>query len=362
MVNLPYLLALHTIDGIGSFRLKILLDFYQDPKLAWEGKVREWELLKIPRDVIWKWQEATKKLDPDRYLQDLKLKNIQVLTWFDNGYPQLLKQIHDPPLIVYYQGDAQVLNKRSMAVVGTRKMTSYGRLVTEKLAKGLVGAGLVVVSGLARGVDTCAHCSSLEAKGLTVAVLGAGLLQIYPPENQGLARQIVEHGGVVLSEQPPFYEVSAGVFPSRNRIISGLSLGTLVTEAAEDSGSLITARQALEQGREVFAVPGPITSFVSGGTANLIKEGAKLVTSVDDILDELNIPRMAFKKGVDPGNIDLTELEKKVLACLETEQKHIDEIVRELQKTSAEVGSSLIKMEIKGFVKNMGTGVYVKTF
>ena len=362
MKNLSYLLALHSIEGLGSVRLKMLLDYFEDPKLAWEASKKEWESLRLQRRVIEGWINVRKKLDPEDYLQRILKSGVGILTFFDPDYPALLKQIYDAPLILYFKGNKKILNQKSIGVVGTRQVTGYGRAVTEKLTQELVEARLVIVSGLARGVDSIAHRTVIDNGGLTVAVLGAGLNNIYPPENLRLSQEIIDKGGVVLCENPPDYLIVPGVFPSRNRIISGLSLGVLVTEAAKDSGSLITARFALEQGREVFAVPGPITSYFSAGPANLIKEGAKLVTSAEDILSELGIganKRVTLSASEESS---FSDLEKQILKFLENEQKHIDEISKKLNKPSSEVSASLIKLEIQGIIKSLGGGVYIKSF
>jgi DNA processing protein len=202
--------------------------------------------------------------------KDIKSKDIKILTLYDEDYPKALKDVYDPPVVLYYRGTLLPEDENSFGVVGTRKITGYGEMITEKLTGDLVRLGFTIVSGLARGVDTIAHKTALSEGGRTIAVLGSGLNSIYPQQNISLAKQI-EQNGAVVSEFPPDYPPMAENFPQRNRIISGLSKAILIPEAAEKSGSLITARLALEQGREVFAVPGPITSFQSKGTANLIK-------------------------------------------------------------------------------------------
>lgn len=361
MKNLAYLLALHTIDGLGSVRLQTLLQYFEgDPKLVWEGDSREWKQLRIPENVTQKLLESRKTLDPLKYSEEIEKQDIKILTLFAENYPKRLKDIYDPPLLLYCKGDVGIINNKSVAVVGTRKVTNYGRTVTAQLVRELVGAGLIIVSGLARGVDTIAHKTTIDNGGLTVAVLGAGVNVIYPPDNEKLYYEIIESGGLVLSEQPPDQRVSMGVFPSRNRIISGLSSGVLVTEAAEDSGSLITASQALEQGRDVYAVPGPITSGLSKGPANLIKQGAKLVYSSEDILEEMGFEGVQNEELRVKNLEGLSEFERQIVMCLENEEKHIDEICRELKKTSSEVSATLVKLEILGVLKNVGGGVYLK--
>lgn len=357
--NIEYLLALHSINGLGPIRLRAVLDYFKDPKLVWEAEGKELIGLGIPTKVVDLLKETRKKLDPVRYVDSIQKSGIKYLTIFDEDYPRLLREIYDPPVILYYKGEIKSADERAVAIVGTRKMTGYGKLVTEKFARDLAGAGITVVSGLARGVDTQAHKTTVENKGRTLAILGGGLMNIFPPENTHLAQKIAEGFGAVISEFPPDQPSLPGNFPARNRIISGLSKAVLVTEAAEDSGSLITAKCALEQGREVFAVPGPITSEFSRGPSVLIKQGAILVTSTEEILGELGIERIKSEELRIKHEIRLSDLEKKILYSL-VEQKHIDEICRELSISSPVVAASLIKMEIQGLVKNLGGGIYSK--
>ncbi len=291
MKNSHYLLALNTIDGLGPVRLKNLLDHFKDPKLIWEANVREIREVGVPEGVANLLVETRKELDPDQMILDLEKMGIKWMTIFDKEYPKLLAQIYDPPIVIYYKGKFIAEDTRAIAVVGTRRITGYGKMVTEKFVTGFVASGLTIVSGLARGVDACAHKTAIDNNGRTIAVLGGGLNKIFPPENTKLADEIASGFGVVISEFPPDHLSVAGNFPVRNRIISGLSIGVLVTEAASDSGSLITARYSLEQGRDVFAVPGPITSDLSRGPADLIKEGACLVMDPAEVLEELGLDR-----------------------------------------------------------------------
>ncbi|MCL4366186.1 DNA-processing protein DprA [Patescibacteria group bacterium] len=276
MINIPYLLALHSIDGLGPIRLGAILDYFKDPKLAWEANSEEIRAVGIPQSTVQRLVEARKSLNPQKYVEEIKRSGINWITIFDKDYPKLLAQIYDPPTVLYYKGDLESSSLKPIAVVGTRKITGYGRAATEQFTKGLVGAGMTIISGLARGVDSQAHLTTVLEKGKTIAVLGGGLNNIFPPENRGLAEKIASGFGAVISEFPPNYPSLPGNFPARNRIISGLSLAVLVIEAASDSGSLITAKLALEQGREVFAVPGPITSSLSKGPIDLIRQGAIL--------------------------------------------------------------------------------------
>lgn len=358
--NIPYILALHSIDGLGPIRLKAILKYFKDPKLAWEAN--KGDLLKIgifnkTADLL---IETRKKLVPETYIQEISKNNIKWVTIFDENYPRLLTEIYDPPIVLYYKGDLECAKDNPIAVVGTRKITGYGRIATEKFTKGLVLAGATIISGLARGVDSEAHLTTVSENGKTIAVLGGGLNNIFPPENRKLAEKIAEGYGAVISEFPPDYASLPGNFPARNRIISGLSLAVLVVEAAEDSGSLITARFALEQGREVFAVPGPVTSDLSRGPVDLIREGARAVFSPEEILEELGINRTNKSNMTNLTYQDLSDEEKKVLASLENETRHIDEIGRQLQFPSAKISALLLRMEISGLVQNMGAGIYCK--
>lgn len=366
MKNQEYLLALHTIDGLGPIRLKALLDYYEDSKLAWEAEAKELLGLGIPKNVVALLTETRKKLNPEKYLLDIKKEGVKWITIFDEDYPVLLKDIYDPPTVLYYKGELPG-GERALGVVGTRKVSGYGQLVTEKFTSFLAESGVVIVSGLARGVDTLAHQTAVKVCGKTIAVLGGGLLKIFPSENKELAVKVSQGFGAVISEFTPDSSSLPGNFPARNRIISGLSKGILVTEAAEDSGSLITAKCALEQGREVFAVPGPITSDLSLGPALLIKQGARMVTEPMEILEELGWNRIKNKAAPAGGQesriksmVDLTETEKRVCDFLTNDNHHVDEICRELNLPTAQVSASLVKLEIQGIIKNLGGGVYVK--
>lgn len=356
--NIPYLLALHSINGLGPIRLRAVLDYFKDPKLAWEAKGEELIKIGIYKNTVNLLIETRKKLEPETYAEKIADSGIKWITIFEDNYPKLLSQIYDPPVVLYYKGDFP--DEKAIAVVGTRKITGYGKIATQQFTKGLVGAGLTIVSGLARGVDSQAHLTTVSENGKTIAVLGGGLNNIFPPENRGLAAKIATGFGAVVSEFPPDYPSLPGNFPARNRIISGLSLGVVVIEAAEDSGSLITARLALEQGREVFAVPGPITSDLSKGPVDLIRDGARAVFNSDEVLEELGISQNQRSKIKDQKEYDLSEDERKILGVLENENRHIDEIGRELSFPSPKISALLLKMEISGLVQSIGAGIYCK--
>lgn len=354
MQNQQYLLALHTIDGLGPIRLKAIIDYFKDPEIAWNAPVSEFTQIGIPSTVVDKLVALRKTFNIDEYLKELERKNINWVTIFDPKYPYLLSQIYDPPTVLYFKGTLN-FTQNTIAVVGTRKITGYGQMVTKEFSEGLAKSGVIVVSGLARGVDTVAHRSTLVVHGITIAVLGGGLDKIFPPENESLAKEIIEKGGAVISEFPPHYPSLPGNFPARNRIISGLSKAVLVTEAALDSGSLITARLALEQGRDVFAVPGPINSSLSSGPIDLIKDGARIATGFKDILDELGI---SSSTKVIINIQDLKEEEKRVYELLENGSLHIDEIGRNLNLPASQISGLLLKMEISGILKSLGNGIY----
>jgi DNA processing protein len=353
--DLPFYVALAASPGIGPARFKVLLSHFKTAESVWNLPEKTLEKV-LPKDVFGKFIAFRKAFDPENYLEKILSKNIQITISGDKNYPKLLKEIFDPPPVLYIKGELPK-SEKTIGVVGTRKITVYGKQVTESLVRGLVNNGFVIVSGLARGVDSFAHKVTVENGGKTIAVLGGGLDLIYPPENVPLANKIVETGGAVLSEFPLGMNPVPGNFPARNRIISGLSLGILVTEAGEDSGSLITAGQALEQGREVFAVPGPIYSKLSVGPARLIKDGAKLVTSVEDILEELNLD-VKFKTADIRDIQGETQEEQVIIDLLKEGPVHVDELARKSRISSAVLGSILSMMEIRGKIKALSSGIY----
>lgn len=299
----------------------------------------------------------------DRELAAIERLSIRMLTILDTDYPARLKTIHDPPPLLSVSGSLDEADHHAIAVVGTRDATPAGLAVAERLSRGLAEAGFTVVSGLARGIDGAAHRGALEAGGRTIAVLGCGIDRTYPAMHRSL-RKKVEERGAVLSELPPGAQAHSYHFPKRNRIISGLSLGVVVVEAAPQSGSLITARLAVEQGREVFAVPGPILSEQSRGTNGLIKQGAKLVETVEDILDELTaqcepsfLVRMQARRtalrSVQSGRVLLEGDEARLYAALSAEPIHIDELIAKTGLPAASVSSLLLALELKGAVRQL---------
>lgn len=359
-----YWLAFSAFPGVGPVRFKLLIDYFGSAKKAWEAKTNDLLKIKFGEVLTGKFDAFRKDFSITDYANKLKKEEVNFLILTDEKYPKLLREISDPPFVLYIKGKPSANSgdkwdiSRSIAVVGTRKITNYGREVTRLIVGELVASGLTIVSGLAIGVDSAAHEAAIEAAGRTIAVLGCGVDCCNPRNNQFLYDKIVAGNGVVVSEMPLGHFALKGLFPARNRIISGLSLGVLVVEGAQDSGALITARNAGEQGREVFAVPGPITSSLSVGPAELIKKGAKLVTRASDILEELNIPTSSRLRGISKKVEDVTPEEEKLLKILENEDRHFDEIVRISAMETSKVGSLLSLMEIKGMVRNIGNNVY----
>jgi DNA processing protein len=353
--DLPYFIALSAAPGIGPARFALLVKHFKTAENVWKASDKTLEKILTPA-LFKKFTSFRQSFDIETYLNKIKEKSIKIIPIEDNNYPRLLKEISDPPPVLYVKGQIPT-GERFLAVVGARKMTSYGRQVTEILARDLVASGFTIVSGLARGVDSYSHRVTVGNKGKTVAVLGGGLDKVYPQENVALANEIAEGSGAVISEYPLGMGSVPGNFPARNRIISGLSLGVLVTEAGEESGSLITTGCAAEQGREVFAVPGPMYSKLAKGPAQLIKQGAKLVMNVEDILEELQLEPNVSHQISSEVKADSPE-EQVILEVLRDGPVHVDEITRAAKFPAAKVGSILSLMEIKGQVKSLGSGNY----
>ncbi len=295
----------------------------------------------------------------DKQLELIEKKNIRYVTIWDRDYPEKLKWISDPPALLFYRGKLDARHDQALAVVGTRTPSSYGKVVATELVRQLVAAGLTIVSGMARGIDAIAHQVAIREGGQTVGVLGNGVDRCYPVDNRRLYQQIPEHGAL-FSEYFLGTGPDAANFPRRNRIISGLTLGTLVVEAGDRSGALITALYALNHNREVFAVPGNINSPQSTGANRLIKHGAKLVQKVEDILDEISglSPKPAAAPRPVPDN--LSQLEKKLLSCLSNDPKHIDRLVMEMKESPSVVLSTLLTLELLGFVQQLAGKMFVR--
>ncbi len=291
-------------------------------------------------------------------MRELEVAGISVLTLIDPSYPRLLREIPSPPSVLYYRGSLNVEDEKAVAIVGTRAVTPYGRAMAEQLGAGLARAGVTVVSGLALGVDGIAHQAALEAGGRTIAVLGGGLNRLYPHQHRSLANTITQ-SGAVLSEYAPDTKPEGSQFPARNRIISGLSLGVIVVEAPERSGALITVDFAADHGRDVFAVPGPVGALKSEGCNRLLRDGARLVRSADDVLADLGLGGPLVETVIQTA-LPLGDLERKVLDLLTSEPQHIDEIGTQADLSTHGVGALLLTMELQGLVRNVGAQYYTR--
>ena len=346
-------LALNLAPGIGAILFKRLLERFRSPEAVFGASAKE--LLKVEglgEKVAEAIRRGPSNQEVERELALIEKAGGTILTLNDSAYPGKLKEIYDPPPVLYVKGELKEEDELSISIVGSRKTSPYGRSVTEKISQDLARHGVTVVSGMARGVDSVAHWGAISAGGRTIAVLGCGIDVIYPPENRNLFGRIAEQGAI-LSEFRMGSLPEGGHFPKRNRIISGLSRGVVVVQASMKSGSLITARYALEQGRDVFAVPGNVGTESSQGSNWLIKQGAKLVESSEDVLEEF-LPLRDAGKDATPRTIspcrDLPEEEKDLLQLLGQDPLHIDEIIRKSRFEAGRVSSVLLNLEIKGLV------------
>ncbi len=355
--DIRYWIGFNKVSGIGSARLRALLDYFGDLELAWQAPVHDLQQAGLDKRSLANLLKARQELDLDAEVKRLEQQNVSVFTWVDDAYPRNLREVYNAPPVLYVRGDIKKRDEWAVAVVGTRRASVYGKEAARMLGQGLAQAGVTVVSGLAWGIDTIAHRACLDAGGRTLAVLGSGPDVIYPRQNRRLAAEIMEQGALV-SEYALGTRPEARNFPPRNRIISGLTLGTVVVEADLGSGALITANFAAEQGREVFAVPGSIFSRGSRGTNEVIQQGARMVCSVADVLEELNltmVSEQAQAQAIIPDN----ETEAVLLDHLSAEPRHVDELRRAVKLPIAEVSSTLALMELKGMVRQVGGMNYV---
>jgi len=352
-------LRLALVPGVGPLTRKKLLQRFGSPEavlLAAPSDLRAVERVgpKVCRAIA----TARSDIDVDGELELCRQNEIEILDESDVGYPASLGEIPDPPGVLFVRGKLQPSDAMAIGIVGSRHATHYGLAQAERLAGSLARAGLTVVSGLARGIDAAAHRGALAAGGRTIGVLASGVLNIYPPEHIELADEVTAHGAVI-SESPPKFGPLAGMFPQRNRIISGLSLGVIVVEASTRSGALITARHAMEQGREVFAVPGPVTSRMSHGCHRLIRDGAKLVETVDDVLEELGPLAVAAPASDDerqihhPGELTLNGLERQVLDAIPSQATTVDAVISASGLTAPQVLATLSVLEMRRLVRRL---------
>jgi DNA processing protein len=356
------LIALHETEGIGWRTIAKILPLIERVTQTEGVRPEQWKAAGMSADQAEKARvclhnHETSAADKIMSYRDV---GVEVITLFDECYPELLKQTAQPPWVLYARGDLSLLSRPLVAVVGTRTPTVYGKRAAEELARGLSQAQVGTVSGLARGIDSAAHRGALLGTGSTIAVMGCGIDQIYPAENRQLYRDIID-AGLVVSEYPSGTPLHPGLFPLRNRIIAGLSLGTVVVEAALRSGSLITADQALDESRDVFAVPGPIHSPKSQGALSLIKQGAKMVTCAEDILEEYGFERKAGSAAEDGKyEVDLTPEERDLLGRLSHEPLSIDQLIDGPLTDYGKLHGTLLTLQMKKLVEQLPGAVYIK--
>jgi DNA processing protein len=357
MTEREYLVALYSYVYFGPARTKLLIDYFGSASKAWNASKKNLSNISLRPDRLEDFIKYREKFNFKEYFIRLKKLKIDFITIDDGNYPENLVDLDDAPLVLYIRGKMTLKDSNAVAIVGSRKMTSYGKEVTEKFAAELASVGVTIVSGLAFGVDVAAHKSALDAGGRCIAVLASGLDVITPRSNEWLGLKIEKNGGAIVSEFPLGTIPQRSFFPYRNRIISGLSKAVIVIEGMKKSGTLHTASHAATQGREVFAVPGQITSPMSGAPLFLLKNGAKMATEIKDILDELNlqikVDREVIEKVMPKGTY-----EEKLVEILSSEPLHLDEIVRISGLNVADISARLTIMELKGLVKNLGGGVY----
>ncbi|MGE5582313.1 MAG: DNA-processing protein DprA [Bacillota bacterium] len=356
--ELKYWLWWNRVPGIGPIRFYKLLEVYGSMADAWRAPLRDLKAV-VGEKALAGLIETRKTWDPEQEFNKVAHLGFRIYCHPDPGYPPILKKIADPPPVLYAWGGFEYGDDIAVAIIGTRNPTPVGAFNARDLAAQLTRQGLTIISGMARGIDSEAHKGAIQASGRTIAVLGCGLDIPYPPENEPLMEQIAG-SGVVISEFPLGTKPLAQNFPARNRIISGLSLGVVVVEAAKDSGSLITAGFALEQGREVFAVPGSIGNEGSKGPHKLIRQGAKLVETYQDILNELSIPQLSDAEIVSSGYTPANEMEARIITAMNREPLHIDQILRRSGLASAQVNAALVQLELKGAVKRFPGQMYLR--
>jgi DNA processing protein len=352
-----YWVAFSLVKGIGAVRFQALLDYFGDPQIAWSAPTQALRDAGLSDKVIENLVQLRSSIDLEKVMQSLEAKGISILLSSDEDYPKRLQEIDQPPPVLYRRGELIPDDEWAVAVVGTRRVTAYGRQVAEDVSGALARHGITVISGLARGVDSISHQAALNAGGRTIAVLGSGLDRIYPPENRQLAESIIPNGAL-LSDYPPGTPPEASNFPPRNRIISGLSLAVIIVEAGKTSGALITASFAADQGREVFAVPGNITAPGSKGTNRLIQDGAQPLLNTEQLLENLELTMVAQHRTarvVIPS--DTTEAQ--LYETLSREPLHIDEIQSRTDLPIEKVTATLALMELKGMVRQVGGMNYV---
>ncbi len=362
-------LALNLLPRIGPIRVRRMLEYFHEPGKILSASVKDLqEVPGIGQEMAQQIHQWERHIDLPEEQRRMSEHEIEAITLDDDIYPPALREIHDPPFLLYIKGQLRPSDSAAIGVVGSRRMTHYGREQARKLSFQLARTGFCIISGLARGIDTAAHEAALAAEGRTVAVLGSGIGNVYPPENQALADKITENGAVI-SEFPVLYVPDKQSFPLRNRIVSGMSQGLLVVEAPARSGSMITANQALEQGRTVFAVPGPIDRPSSEGCNRLIRAGATLVCTAQDIIDDLgagiNSLALDFDPPVAPAKLarpipSLNENEQRILQALEAGESTIDALSEQLSLPAGVVSATLLQLEMKSQIKQLPGKYFTK--
>ncbi len=353
-----YWIAFNCVAGIGPARLTALLDECGSIAAAWQAPIQTLQAAGLDRRSVENLLAARRQLDPQLELERVISQGYGIYTWNDTDYPVNLRLIPQSPPVLYTRGQYDLQDELAVAVVGTRRVSPYGREVAYQLGSELAQHGVTVISGLALGVDAIAHQAALASGGRTIAVLGSGIDQIYPPRNRRLALQIIERGALV-SEYPLGTKPEASNFPPRNRIISGLSLAVIVVEAGKRSGALITAHFAVEQGRDVFAVPGSILNPGSAGCNQLIQDGAMPIVSVNDLLERLQLANVVAQQEA-RATVPASPAEELILKHISTEPQHMNDIVRAAPMDTPEVSSLLAMMELKGLVRQVGLMQYVR--
>lgn len=364
--DLRHLMALAMVPGVGPITCRSLLEHFGSAGNVLRARIPALrEVEGVGPKLASKIAAARQEFDPEVELAECRHRGVRPIPWGDPDYPAALRDIPDPPIILYTKGTLRPEDHLAIALVGSRRCTPYGMRIAERLAASLARVGLTVVSGLARGIDAAAHRGALKAGGRTIAVTANGLSEIYPPEHEDLAEEIAGAGAVV-SEMPMRVSPLAEHFPRRNRIISGLCLGVVIVEAAPRSGSLVTARHAMEQNREVFAVPGPVDSLSSRGCHGLIRDGARLVETVEDILEELG-PLVREIKPADgatpvrhPAELKLNDLERSILGCLDDLPKPVDQVIGLTGLGASQVMATLSVLEMRKLIKRAPGNQFVR--
>ena len=353
-----YWVAAKLVNNLGPARIRILLDHFGSMEMTWQAPERELRAALDSR-TLREFLTVRGDVDVAAMWDRISFDGTCAVCWTDVDYPPLLLEIPAPPPVLYYRGQITETDTTAVAIVGTRRATAYGRDMAYRIAFDLAKAGVTIVSGLATGVDGVAHRAALEAGGRTLAVLGSGIDVIYPGQHRDLADRISKQGAVIsdypLGTQPDRYN-----FPPRNRIISGLSLGVVVIEAPESSGALITVNFAAEQGRDAFAVPGPVNAPSSAGCLRIIREGATMVRSAEDVMEDLHIHRSSIEP-VEQASLPLSSSEHQLLSVMSSQPQHIDDIAAKLGRTINDVSGELMVLELQEMVRNTGGGFYRRT-